>query len=144
MMMVLKALKWCILLVVTVLIVGGLFVWFVAANLDETVVYTESDFFNYHTLTDKDIENAPRITHNYYFEAHPGDGYAPTNSIIFKAANGTAPLRSYLEKMGYKKEKRSLGDKEIWSKPDQVNGDLFYLYFNTATGEVELTKVLNN
>ncbi|MDI7666624.1 hypothetical protein QLY37_21285, partial [Cronobacter sakazakii] len=72
MTMVLKALKWCILLVVTVLIVGGLFVWFVAANLDETVVYTESDFFTYPTLPVKVIENAPRITHNYYFEAHPG------------------------------------------------------------------------
>ncbi|EKY3199695.1 hypothetical protein RBA29_003381 [Cronobacter turicensis] len=139
-----KALKWCTLVFIIVFILGGIVIWFVAANVDETVIYTESDFFNYHALTDKDIENAPRITHDYYFEAHPGDGYAPTNSIIFKAANGTAPLRSYLESMGYKKEKRSLGDKEIWSKLDQANGDLFYLYFNTATGEVELTKVLNN
>nr|WP_243757224.1 hypothetical protein [Cronobacter turicensis] len=74
---------------IIVFILGGIFIWFVAANVDETVVYTESDFFNYHALTDKDIENAPRITDHYYFEAHPGDGYAPTNSIIFKAANGT-------------------------------------------------------
>lgn len=41
-------------------------------------------FFHYHTLTDKDIENAPRVTDDYYFEAHPGDGYAPSNSIFFK------------------------------------------------------------
>ncbi|MDI6460657.1 hypothetical protein QL185_14010 [Cronobacter malonaticus] len=38
MTMGLKALKWSVLLVVTVMVLGGLFVWFVAANLDETVV----------------------------------------------------------------------------------------------------------
>lgn len=38
--------------------------------------------------------------------------------------------------------KATPGDKEIWSKPDQVKGSFFYLYFNTATGEVELTKVM--
>ncbi|WP_162875004.1 hypothetical protein [Enterobacter cloacae] len=52
-------------------------------------------------------------------------------------------MRAYLETLGYTKEKRRLGDKEIWSKPDQVKGDIFYLYFNAATGEVELTKVMN-
>ncbi|HEP0315068.1 TPA: hypothetical protein QIS87_001753 [Enterobacter bugandensis] len=140
----LKVLKWCALSVAIVFILGWLFVWLVASGSDETTVYTENDFFHYHTLTDKDIENAPRITHDYYFETHPGDGYAPSNSIFFKDATGAAPLRAYLETLGYTKEKRRLGDKEIWSKPDQVNGDLFYLYFNTATGEVELTKVMSD
>ncbi|MCZ3384876.1 MULTISPECIES: hypothetical protein [unclassified Kosakonia] len=140
----LKVVKWCVLLAVTVLILVWLFVWLVASGSDETTVYKENDFFNYHTLTDKDIENAPRITDDFNFESHPGDGYAPSNSIIFKGATGTEPLRSYLEKLGYTKEKRSLGEREIWSKPDQLNGDLFYLYFNAATGEVELTKVMNH
>ncbi|WP_447439306.1 hypothetical protein [Enterobacter cloacae] len=144
MTILLKVLKWCALSVATVFILGWLFVWLVASGSDETTVYTENDFFHYHTLTDKDIENAPRITGNYYFETHPGDGYAPSNSIFFKDATGAAPLRAYLETLGYTKEKRRLGDKEIWSKPDQVNGDLFYLYFNTATGEVELTKVMSD
>lgn len=45
---------------------------------------------------------------------------------------------------GIHKGKASPGEKEIWSKPDQVKGDLFYLYFNTASGEVELTKVMND
>jgi len=139
-----KVMKWCGLLAVSVLILVCLFVWLIASGSDATTVYKENDFFNYHTLTDKDIENAPRITDDFYFESHPGDGYAPSNSIIFKGAVGAAPLRSYLEKLGYTKEKRSLGEKEIWSKPDQLNGDLFYLYFNAAMGEVELTKVLNN
>lgn len=140
----LKVLKWCALLAVTVFILVWLFVWLVASGFDEKTVYTKNDFINYHTLTDKDIENAPRITDDFYFESHPGDGYAPSNSIVFKGAAGTAPLRSYLKKLGYTKEKRSLGEKEIWSKPDQLNGDLFYLYFNAATGEVELTKVLDH
>ncbi|HDC4440577.1 TPA: hypothetical protein O8U43_003460 [Enterobacter cloacae] len=143
MKILLKVLKWCALSVVTVFILGWLFVWLVVPGSDETAVYTENDFFHYHTLTDKDIENAPRVTDDYYFEAHPGDGYAPSNSIVFKGATGAAPLHAYLETLGYTKEKRRLGDKEIWSKPDQVNGDIFYLYFNTATGEVELTKVMN-
>ncbi|WP_312045470.1 hypothetical protein [Erwinia sp.] len=137
----LKIIRWCALLAVTVLILIWLFIWLVASGSDETTRYKEDDFFNYHTLTNKDIKNAPRLTDNFYFESHPGDGYALTNSIIFKGAIGTAPLRAYLQKLGYIREKRSLGEKEIWSKP---NGDLFYLYFNAAIGEVELTKVLNN
>lgn len=144
MIILLKILKWCASLIIAVFILGWLFVWLVASGLDETTVYTENDFFDYHTLTDKDIENAPRITDDFYFKSHPGDGYAPSNSIIFKGAQEIAPLRSYLEKLGYTINKRSRGENEIWSKSGQLNGDLFYLYFNTATGEVELTKVQNN
>ena len=144
MTILLKALKWCALSVATVFILGWLFVWLVASGSDETTVYTENDFFYYHTLTDKDIENAPRVTDDYYFETHPGDGYAPSNSIFFKRATGAASLRTYLETLGYTTEKRRLGEKEIWSKPDQVKGDIFYLYFNAATGEVELTKVMSD
>nr|WP_154928515.1 hypothetical protein [Pantoea agglomerans] len=136
--------KWLALVVATVLILLGLFVWLVASVSDKTTVYTEKDFFSYHTLTHKDIENAPRITDNYYFEAYPGDGYSPSNSIIFKGAADTAALHAYLEKLGYVKQKRSLGEKEIWAKPDQLDGDLFYLYFNPITREIELTRVLNN
>ncbi|MFW0699440.1 hypothetical protein [Pantoea sp. R13S299] len=128
----------------TVLILIGLFVWFAASGSDEMTVYKENDFFNYHMLTDPDIENVPRITDNYYFESHPGNGYSPSNSIIFKEATDTASLHAYLEKLGYVQQKRSLGEKEIWAKPDQLNGDLFYLYLNPITREVELTKVLNN
>ena len=129
---------------ITALTFGGLLLWLVISGSNKTTVYTEKDFFSYHTLTHKEIENAPRITKNYYFEAHPGDGYSPSNSIIFKDATDTAALHAYLEKLGYVKQKRSLGEKEIWAKPDQVDGDLFYLYFNPTTHEIELTRVLNN
>jgi len=135
--------KWFALIAVTMLVCGGLFVWFVESGSDEATVYKEIDFFNYHMLTDPDIENAPRITDNYYFESHPGDGYSPSNSIVFKGASDTASLRTYLEKLGYEKQKRSLGEKEIWAKPDQLDGDLFYLYVNPTTREIELTKILN-
>ncbi|MDE8556390.1 hypothetical protein [Pantoea vagans] len=136
--------KWPALVAATLLILIGLFVWFVALDSDEATVYKENDFFNYHMLTDPDIENAPRITDNYYFESHPGDGYSPSNSIVFKGASDTASLRTYLEKLGYEKQKRSLGEKEIWAKPAQLDGDLFYLYLDPTTHQVELTKVLNN
>ncbi|HBV92643.1 MAG TPA: hypothetical protein DEF80_16875 [Pantoea sp.] len=136
--------KWFALIAITMLVCGGLFVWFVASGSDEATVYKENDFFKYHMLTDPDIENAPRITENYYFESHPGDGYSPSNSIVFKGATDTASLHAYLEKLGYEKQKRSLGEKEIWAKPEQLDGDMFYLYFNPITNEIELTKVLNN
>lgn len=132
------------LIAVTMLVCGGLFIWLVASGSDEATVYKENDFFNYHMLTDPDIENAPRITDNYYFESHPGDGYSPSNSIVFKGATDTASLHAYLEKLGYEKQKRSLGEKEIWTKPNQLDGDLFFLYFDPTTHQVELTKVLNN
>ncbi len=136
--------KWSAVMVATVLVCGGLFVWFVASGSDEATVYKENDFFNYHMLTDPDIEKAPRITNEFYFESHPGDGYSPSNSIVFKGASDTASLRTYLEKLGYEKQRRSLGEKEIWAKPEQLDGDLFYLYLDPITNHFEFTKVLNN
>lgn len=140
----LNVLKWSALVTVTLLISTGFFIWFVASGSSETTVYTQRDFFKYHTLTDSDIENAPRITDNYYFESHPGDGYSPSNSIIFKGATDITSLRTYLEKLGYVKQNRSLGEKEIWARPDQLDGDQFYLYYNPTTREVEMTRILNN
>ncbi|HFK5689831.1 TPA: hypothetical protein ACG0A4_002855 [Enterobacter hormaechei subsp. steigerwaltii] len=125
MKILLKILKWCGLAVVTVFILGWLFVWLVASGSDETTVYTQNDFFYYHTLTDKDIENAPRVTDDYYFEAHPGDGYAPSNSIFFKGATGAAPLRAYLETLGYTKEKRRLGIRKSGQNPIRLKGIFF-------------------
>jgi len=96
--------KWPALVAATLLILIALFVWFVASGSDEATVYKENDFFNYHMLTDPDIEKAPRITDNYYFESHPGNGYSPSNSIVFKRATDTASLSAYLKKLGYAKQ----------------------------------------
>lgn len=140
----LTILRWVTAAIITVLFLGWLFVWLVTSGIGETTTYTENDFFSYHTLTDKDIEKAPRISGNYYFKSHPGDGYAPTNTIIFKGVPNVEPLRAYLKKLGYTKQRTDLEAVETWIKPEQVNSDLFYLYQNAATGEVELSKQLNN
>jgi len=140
----LTILTWVTAAIITVLILGWLFVWLVASGIDETTTYTENDFFSYHTLTDKEIEKAPRISGGYYFKSHPGDGYAPTNTIIFKGASNVEPLRVYLKKLGYTRQRADSEAAETWIKLEQVNSDIFYLYSNAATGEVELSKLLNN
>ena len=61
--------KWSALVAAAVLILIGLFVWLVASGSDETTVYKENDFFSYHTLTDKDIENAPRTCSSLKYDA---------------------------------------------------------------------------
>lgn len=139
----LEILRWVTAAIITVLILGWLFVWLVASGIDETTTYTEKDFFSYHTLTDTDIEKAPRISGDYYFKSYPGDDYVPANTIIFKGASNVEPLRLYLKKLGYIRQRTDSGA-ETWIKPEQINSDVFYLYSNAATGEVELFKVLNN
>ena len=94
--------------------------------------------------TDKDIEKAPRISNDYYFESHPGDGYSPSNTIIFRGVTGVEPLRAYLTKLGYTRQRGGSREAEIWTKPEQMNSDLFYLRYDAATSEAELTKELNN
>ncbi|QTF06611.1 hypothetical protein HC231_00680 [Brenneria izadpanahii] len=140
----LKVVKWVGLSIVSGLILCWLFVYLVASGINETTTYTENDFFNYHTLTEKEIEKAPRISGDYHFESHPGDGYAPSNTIIFRGVSGVEPLRAYLKNLGYIKQRNHSSEAEIWIKPEQANSDLFYLYFNRATGEAELTKEINN
>ncbi len=139
-----RFLKWVMLSVVTLLLVVWIFIRVIASGINETIVYTEHDFLRYHSLTDKEIENTPRITKNYYFVLHPGDGYSPSNTIFFKGVTSIESLENYLKKLGYIRERRNMGEKAIWSKPGQPNGDIFYLYLNRTTGEAELTKVINN
>lgn len=139
----LKILRWVSAAIITVLILCWLFIWLVASGIDETTTYTENDFFNYHMLTDEEIEKAPRISGDSYFKSYPGDGYAPANTIIFKGASNVEPLRLYLKKLGYIRQRTDSGA-ETWIKPEQINSDVFYLYSNAATGEVELFKVLIN
>lgn len=136
-------LRWVSAAIITVIILCWLFIWLVASGIDETTTYTENDFFNYHMLTDQEIEKAPRISGDYYFKSYPGDGYSPANTIIFKGASNVEPLRLYLKKLGYIKQRTDSGA-ETWIKPEEVNSDLFYLDSNAATGEVEFFKVLNN
>lgn len=139
-----KFFKWSTLVLITVVILCWLFVYFVVSGINDATTYTQKDFFNYHSLTDKDIEKAPRISNDYYFESHPGDGYAPSNTIIFRGVSDVEPLRAYLTKLGYTRQKGGSREAEIWMKPEQMNSDLFYLHSNAAAGKVELTKELIN
>ena len=54
--MIRKFFKWSILVLITVVILCWLFIYFVASGINEATTYTEKDFFNFHSLTDKDIE----------------------------------------------------------------------------------------
>ncbi|WP_354292753.1 hypothetical protein [Paramixta manurensis] len=138
-----KVLKWAFLSMLVVAILCWLVVRFIASDINEKTTYTEKDLFNYFVLTDRDINQAPRISSDYYFESQPGDGYAPSNAIIFKNVADVSRLRDYLQSLGYSKEPRRLGENEVWSKSTSPNGNLFYLSFNRVSGQAVLTKVTN-
>lgn len=73
-----------VILALLLLIAGVLYL--ILNNGNETMTYKQNDFIHYHMLTDKDIANAPGVTHDFYFEPSPEEGYPPTSSIIFKKA----------------------------------------------------------
>lgn len=135
-----KFIKWSLLTVIAIFILCWLFIYFVASGINETTIYTEKDFIDYYYLTDKDIKKAPRISSDYNFESRPGDGYAPSNSIIFKGVSDVEPLRAYLGTLGYVRQRGGADGGEIWARPGCINGELFYLRFDEGEGDVELTK----
>lgn len=126
---------------ITALILGGLFISLIASNINGVTVYKETDRYNYYSLTYNEIQNAPRISQNYYFESQPGDGYAPSNAIIFKDATNPDPLRTYLVNLGYVREQRRLRGMEVWCQPDKEGKDRFYLYVDKHAKEVTLTLI---
>lgn len=142
--MMVKIVKWVSLSFVIAIILCFFIFYFFLSGVNKKIIYTESEFFNYYRLTDKSIQQVPRISKEYYFVSEPGDGYAPSNTVVFEGVSDVSPLKSYLKNLGYTKENRRLGENEIWSKQGQVNGDVFYLYFNRLTGEATLSKVMNN
>ena len=126
---------------ITALILCGLFISLIAFNINEMTVYKETDRYNYYSLTYEEIQNAPRISQSYYFESLPGDGYAPSNAIIFKDATNPEPLRAYLIKSGYVREQRRLRGMEMWCQPKKACKDRFYLYVDKHAKEVRLTSI---
>lgn len=139
-----KFLKWGLLTVITIFFLCWLFIYFVASGISETIIYTEENFIDYYSLTDKDIKKAPRISSDYYFESRPGDGYAPSNSIFFRSVSNVEALRNYLGRLGYVRQKGEADGGEIWVKAGQERGDIFYLRFDAEMGNVELTKELGD
>lgn len=124
---------------IAALILGGTFIYLTASNINEMTVYKETNRYRYYTLTYNEIQNAPRISQHYYFESHPGDGYPPSNDIIFKDTTDAEPLRVYLINLGYIKDRRRKREMEVWCQPKKECRDRFYLYVDKHAKEVRLT-----
>ncbi len=124
---------------IAALILGGTFIYLTASNINEMTVYKETNRYRYYTLTYNEIQNAPRISQHYYFESHPGDGYPPSNDIIFKDTTDAEPLRVYLINLGYIKDRQKKREMEVWCQPKKECRDRFYLYVDKHAKEVRLT-----
>jgi len=124
---------------IAALILGGTFIYLTASNINEMTVYKETNRYRYYTLTYNEIQNAPRIFQHYYFESHPGDGYPPSNDIIFKDTTDAEPLRVYLINLGYIKDRQKKREMEVWCQPKKECRDRFYLYVDKHAKEVRLT-----
>ncbi|MEB5750776.1 hypothetical protein MXF13_12925 [Leclercia adecarboxylata] len=133
--------RYLIVFFLTVLILCSLFIYLIASDINEMTVYKETDRYRYYTLTYNKIQNAPRISQSYYFESQPGDGYPPSNAIIFKDTTNAEPLRVYLADLGYIKEKRTQREMEMWCQPKKACKDRFYLYVDKHAKEVRLTSI---
>ncbi|KAA8998870.1 hypothetical protein FJU30_14365 [Affinibrenneria salicis] len=136
-----KIIKYILLLLASMFILVMLFCYLVASGVGETEVYQQSDFFSYHFLTDEEIGGAPRISDNYFFEYHNGDGYPSSNTIVFRQSASLTPLREYLTTLGYRYEPARSGrdSGEVWLRPD-APGDMFSLWYNRQENEVTLCK----
>jgi hypothetical protein len=126
---------------IAALILGGTFIYLTASNINEMTVYKETNRYRYYTLTYNEIQNAPRISQHYYFESHPGDGYPPSNDIIFKDTTDAEPLRVYLINLGYIKVRQKKREMEVWCQPKKECRDRFYLYVDKHAKEVRLTSI---
>ncbi|MEB6379701.1 hypothetical protein MXM41_12280 [Leclercia adecarboxylata] len=133
--------RYLIVFSLTALILFFLFLYLIASDINEMTVYKETDRYHYYTLTYNEIQNAPRISQSYYFESQPGDGYPPSNAIIFKDTTNAEPLRVYLADLGYIKEKRRQREMEVWCQPNKACKNRFYLYLDKHAKEVTLTNI---
>lgn len=114
------------------------------SGLGETTVYTERNLWDYNTLTEKAIAQAPRITTTYHLEFHNGDGYPSINSIIFENASKESieALRQYVQTLGYERDPHPITSAEEWRKPGNPAADTFSLYYDAQTREATLSMIL--
>ncbi|WLI75612.1 hypothetical protein Q5705_13535 [Kosakonia sp. H02] len=137
-----SVLKWGIVFIVSLGLVLFFLLWLTLSGLGETTVYTEQNLWNYHSLTQKAIAQAPRITANYHFEFHNGDGYPSTNSIIFDNASNVDALREYLKSIGYQRDPRPGTGAEEWVKANEPGADSFSLYYDPKIRQATLRMTL--
>ncbi|MGY5958654.1 DUF3592 domain-containing protein [Kosakonia sp. BK9b] len=140
---VLRSLKWVALFIVALGLVLFFFLWLMLSGVGETTVYSERNLWDYHTLTQDAIAQAPRISPTYHFEFHNGDGYPSSNSIIFEHASNAGALRDYLRSMGYQQDTRPAWDGERWSKPDEPQSDMFAISEDVQNKQITLTQTLS-
>lgn len=142
--LIFRIVKWGSLLVVSLALVLFFLLWLLLSGLGETTVYTERNLWDYNTLTEKAIAQAPRITKKYHFEFHNGDGYPSTNSIIFENASkqSVEALRQYIQSLGYERDPHPLTSAEEWRKPGNPAADTFALYYEPQTRQATLSMTL--
>lgn len=136
--------KWGSLFVVSLALVLFFLLWLLLSGLGETTVYNERNLWDYNTLTEKAIAQAPRITKKYHFEFYNGDGYPSTNSIIFENAGkqSVEALRQYVQRLGYKRDPHPITSAEEWRKPGNPAADTFSLYYEPQTRQATLSMIL--
>jgi hypothetical protein len=137
-----SVLKWGILFVVSLGLVLFFLLWLMLSSLGETTVYTEQNLWDYHSLTQDAIAQAPRITANYHFEFHNGDGYPSTNSIIFENARNVEALRDYLKSMGYQRDQSLTYGAEEWHRPGVPEANTFSIDYDPKTRQATLSMIL--
>lgn len=139
-----RIVKWGSLLVVSLALVLFFLLWLMLSGLGETTVYTEHNLWDYNTLTEKAIAQAPRITTKYHFEFHNGDGYPSINSIIFENASKESieALRQYIQTLGYERDPHPITSAEEWRKPGDPAADTFSLYYDAQTRQATLSMTL--
>lgn len=123
-----KMVRYLILSIIAILVLAFTFFSVIFAGIDETIIYKRTDYFYYCSLTDDDIAKAPALSDDYYFEYRGGDGYPPSNAVVFKKADDVHLFRKYLQQLGYKRDGRHYGGNEVWVA-DHEN-DRFYLLFD--------------
>lgn len=139
-----RIVKWGSLFVVSLALVLFFLLWLMLSGLGETTVYTERNLWDYNTLTEKAIAQAPRITTTYHFEFHNGDGYPSINSIIFENASkeSVEALRQYIQSLGYERDPHPITSAEEWRKPGNPAADTFALYYDAQTRQATLSMAL--
>lgn len=129
--------------VISVILLLYFFSYMISSGMNDGGIYTESDFLKYHALTDSDILNSPRISREYYFEYHPGDGSPLSNAIVFSGSTDVESLKAYLSALGYTLHKRIIArDHIIWESHCTLSqSSSFYLSVNYTENKVKLEKL---
>lgn len=142
--LILSVVKWVSLFAVSLALVLFFLLWLMLSGLGETTVYTERNLWDYNTLTEKAIAQAPRITTRYHFEFHNGDGYPSINSIIFENASKESieALRQYIQSLGYERDPHPITSTEEWRKHGDPAAETFSLYYDAQTRQATLSMTL--